>query len=99
MSALLGSTKYKLVCRFERNRCAYWRKRVRRSSPPQEDVELAPFAFGSRTRGGYAVDEELLLLIGGDTDAELNERDSSSWKYNVGRVEPLIRLTATEPSA
>lgn len=79
ISALLGSTKYKFVCRFDRSRWAYWRNRVRRSSPPQEDVELVPFPLGSITRGGYAVaDEELPLLIGGETEAELNERDSSS---------------------
>lgn len=28
----------------------------------------------------------------------VNDRDSSSWKWRVGKVEPLMRLIAMEPS-
>ena len=54
----------------------------------------------SKTRGGYEVEEGLPLLpvIGGETVEMLNDRDSSSWKYKVGKVDPLIRLIAIEPS-
>ena len=54
----------------------------------------------SSTLGGYAmaVDPEAVWLIGGETGDELKERDSSSWKYRVGSVEPLMRLMAIEPS-
>ena len=45
-----------------------------------------------------AVEPEAVWLIGGETGDELKERDSSSWKYRVGSVEPLMRLMAIEPS-
>lgn len=31
-------------------------------------------------------------------DGTVNERDSLSWKWSVGKVSPLIRLIAIEPS-
>ena len=100
MSALLGSTRKRVDWRFERRRCAYWRSRARRSSPPHVVDKPGARDPESRTLGGYeeGVGVEEDWLIGGARGEVLKERDSSSWKYNVGRVEPLVRLTAIEPS-
>ena len=35
---------------------------------------------------------------GGDRGATQKDFDSSSWKYMVGSVEPLMRLIAIDPS-
>ena len=37
-------------------------------------------------------------LMGGETGDVLKESDSSSWKYSVGSVEPLVKFTAMDPS-
>ena len=42
----------------------------------------------------------LFRFAGGDLGIGIvNERDSSSWKYSVGNVSPLMRLIAIDPSA
>ena len=35
---------------------------------------------------------------GGDRGGRQKDLDSSSWKYNVGNVGPLMRLIAIDPS-
>lgn len=43
----------------------------------------------------------LLVLLMGREDAgdwRVNECDSSSWKWSVGRVSPLMRLIPIDPS-
>lgn len=35
---------------------------------------------------------------GGDRGGRLKDFDSSSWKYRVGSVDPLMRLIAIDPS-
>ena len=82
MSALLGSTRNNVCCKFDRSRWAYDRKRARRSSPPHVVVIAGLREPESRTRGGYAAapDVGFLWFIGGEIGAVLYERDSSSWK-------------------
>ena len=84
--------------RFDRRRWAYWRRRARRSSPPHVVVRPGALEPESSTRGGYEAGVADDWLMGGETGDGLKERDSSSWKYSVGRVEPLVKFTAMDPS-
>ena len=97
ISALDGSTRNNVGWSVERRICEYDRKRVIRSSPPHEVVNPGVREPVSNTRGGYEA-VAVRRPIAGETGVALNDLDSSSWKYNVGSVEPLIRLIAIEPS-
>jgi hypothetical protein len=52
MSALEGSTRYRVGWRLERRREAYERKRERKSSPPHDVMGLPVAACAPRDGGG-----------------------------------------------
>lgn len=76
MSALEGSTRYRVDWRLERRSEAYERKRERRSSPPHDVMGLPVAACPARDGGGgydvEALDEDA------DFDGIVKEFDSSS---------------------
>ena len=81
-------------CNVDLRTCAYCLNRERRSSPPQLLIGLGTCEGPSVGGGGYAVTLDLEEC----GDWSVNEWDSSSWKWSVGRVSPLMRFIAIEPS-
>ena len=94
ISALEGSMRKSVGCSVDLKTCAYCLNRERRSSPPQLLIGLGTCDGPSVGGGGYAV----TLDLDECGDWSVNECDSSSWKWSVGRVSPLMRFMAMDPS-
>lgn len=58
-----------------------------------------PVAACPARDGGGGYDDNALDDDDEDFDGKENECDSSSWKWRVGRVEPLMILMPIEPSS
>jgi hypothetical protein len=79
MSALEGSTRYRVGWRLERRSEAYERRRERRSSPPHNVMGL-PVAACPASDGGGGYDVDAALDEDEDFGGRVKEFDSSSWK-------------------